>query len=147
MKKNEYVENAGQGSNVCHFSDDGGFGRGRRAFCRCADAIPHDVQQLIVIDYKAMQNSAAATNLRERLMPAELKPFDEALRKSGLNENHDVEQLAFALFRTKDSGDTLTTSCMRKRSKTQRTSRNEADIGEDLNRREPLRPRPSVRRI
>jgi hypothetical protein len=110
-------------------------------------AIPHDVQQLIVIDYKAMQNSAAATNLRERLMPAELKPFDEALRKSGLNENHDVEQLAFALFRTKDSGDTLTTSCMRKRSKTQRTSRNEADIGEDLNRREPLRPRPSVRRI
>jgi hypothetical protein len=110
-------------------------------------AIPHDVQQLIVIDYKAMQNSAAATNLRERLMPAELKPFDEALRKPGLNENHDVEQLAFALFRTKDSGDTLTTSCMRKRSKTQRTSRNEADIGEDLNRREPLRPRPSVRRI
>jgi hypothetical protein len=72
-------------------------------------AIPHDVQQLIVIDYKAMQNSTAATNLRERLMPAELKPFDEALRKSGLNENHDVEQLAFALFRTKDSGDTLTT--------------------------------------
>jgi hypothetical protein len=110
-------------------------------------AIPHDVQQLIVIDYKAMQNSAAATNLRERLMPAELKPFDEALRKPGLNENHDVEQLAFALFRTKDSGDTLTTSCMRKRSKTQRTSRNEADIGEDLNRREPLRPTPSVRRI
>ena len=110
-------------------------------------AIPHDVQQLIVIDYKAMQNSAAATNLRQRLMPAELKPFDEALRKSGLNENHDVEQLAFALFRTKDSGDTLTTSCMRKRSKTQRTSRNEVDIGEDLNRREPLRPRPSVRRI
>jgi hypothetical protein len=42
-------------------------------------------------------------------MPPELKPFDEALRKSGLNENHDVEQLAFALFRTKDSGDTLTT--------------------------------------
>ena len=44
-------------------------------------AISHDVQQLIVIDYKAMQNSTAATNLRERLMPAELKPFDEALRK------------------------------------------------------------------
>lgn len=56
-----------------------------------------------------MQNSTAAANLRDRLMPAELKPFDEALRKSGLNENHDVEQLAFALFRTKDSGDTLTT--------------------------------------
>ena len=72
-------------------------------------AVPHDVQQLVVIDYRAMQNSAAAGNLRDRLMPAELKPFDETLRKSGLNENHDVEQLAFALFRTKDSTDTLTT--------------------------------------
>jgi hypothetical protein len=72
-------------------------------------AIPHKVQQLVVIDYRAMQNSTAASNLRDRLMPAELKPFDEALRKSGLNENHDVEQLAFALFRTKDSGDTLMT--------------------------------------
>jgi len=72
-------------------------------------AIPHDVQQLIVIDYRAMQNSTAAANLRDRVMPANLKPFDEALRKSGLNENHDVEQLAFALFRTKDSGNTLTT--------------------------------------
>lgn len=36
-------------------------------------------------------------------MPPELKPFDEALRKSGLNGNHDVDQLAFALFRSKDS--------------------------------------------
>jgi len=62
-------------------------------------AIPHDVQQLVVIDYRAMQNSSAAMDLRERVMPAELKQFDEALRKSGLNENHDVEQLAFALFR------------------------------------------------
>jgi hypothetical protein len=72
-------------------------------------AIPHEVQQVVVIDYRAMQNSTAASNLRDRLMPAELKPFDEALRKSGLNENHDVEQLAFALFRTKDSDKDLST--------------------------------------
>ena len=38
-------------------------------------------------------------DLRDRVMPPELKQFDEALRKSGLNENHDVDQLAFALFR------------------------------------------------
>ena len=62
-------------------------------------AIPHDVQQLVVVDYRAMQNSASAMDLRERVMPPELKQFDEALRKSGLNENHDVDQLAFALFR------------------------------------------------
>jgi len=72
-------------------------------------AIPHDMQQLVVIDYKAMQNSSAAIELRDRVMPPELKPFDEALRKSGLNDNHDVEQLAFVLFRPKDSGDQLAT--------------------------------------
>lgn len=68
-------------------------------------AIPHDVQQLVVIDYRAMQNSASAMDLRERVMPPELRQFDEALRKSGLNENHDVDQLAFALFRPSSGRD------------------------------------------
>jgi hypothetical protein len=79
-------------------------------------AIPHEVQQLVVIDYRVMQNSATAMNLRERVMPPELRQLDEALRKSALNDNHDidqmVDQLAFALFRpsgsSKDS-DTLET--------------------------------------
>ena len=62
-------------------------------------AIPHETQQLLAIDYRAMQNSSAAMQLRERVMPPELKQFDEALRKSGLNDNHDVEQLVFVLFR------------------------------------------------
>src|ERR1035441_1637757 len=80
-------------------------------------AVPHEVQQLVVIDYRAMQNSTAAMGLRDRVMPPELKQFDEALRKSGLNGSADfdqlVEQLAFALFRTQtstgDSGDQLAT--------------------------------------
>ncbi len=72
-------------------------------------AIPHDVQQLVVIDYRAMQNSTAAMNLRDRVMPPELKQFDEALRRSGLNDNHDVDQLAFALFPTPASKDALIT--------------------------------------
>jgi hypothetical protein len=77
-------------------------------------AVPHDVQQLIVVDYRAMQNSSAAMDLKDRVMPPDLKQFDEALRKSGLNDNHDVDQLAFALFRTQssnsqNSGDQLTT--------------------------------------
>lgn len=72
-------------------------------------AIPHDVQQLVVIDYRAMQNSAAAMDLRNRVMPPELKQFDEALAKSGLNENHDVDELAFALFRPSPGSDTLQT--------------------------------------
>jgi hypothetical protein len=72
-------------------------------------AVPHDVQQLVVIDYRAMENSTAAMDLRGRVMPPELKEFDEALTKSGLNENHDVEQLAFALFRPSSTGEALIT--------------------------------------
>lgn len=71
--------------------------------------IPHDVQQLVVIDYRAMQNSPAAMDLRNRVMPPELKQFDEALQKSGLNDNHDVDELAFALFRTKSDSESLDT--------------------------------------
>jgi 16S rRNA C967 or C1407 C5-methylase (RsmB/RsmF family) len=72
-------------------------------------AIPHDVQQLVVIDYHAMENSTSAMDLRERVMPPELKRFEDALHKSGLNENHDVEQLAFALFRPKRMANKLDT--------------------------------------
>lgn len=72
-------------------------------------AIPHDVQQLIVVDYREMQNSNTAMELRDRVMPPELRQFDEALTKSGLNENNDVDQLAFALFRPSPSSDALLT--------------------------------------
>jgi hypothetical protein len=72
-------------------------------------AIPHEVQQLVVVDYRAMQNSTSAMNLRDRVMPPELKQFDDALRKSGLNDNHDVDDLAFALFRPSASSDELVT--------------------------------------
>jgi hypothetical protein len=72
-------------------------------------AIPHNVQQLVVIDYHAMENSPSAMDLRERVMPPELKRFEDALHKSGLNENHDVESLAFALFRPKADGEQLDT--------------------------------------
>ena len=73
------------------------------------NAIPHDVQQLVTIDYHTMENSSSAMELRERVMPPELKGFEDALQKSGLNENHDVEQLAFALFRPKNGEDKLDT--------------------------------------
>jgi hypothetical protein len=65
-------------------------------------AIPSDVQQIIVVDYRAMQNSQAAMDLKARILPPELKQLEEALKVSGFNENHDVEELAFAAFRTGD---------------------------------------------
>jgi hypothetical protein len=72
-------------------------------------AIPRDVQQLVVIDYRAMQNSPTAMQLRDRVMPPDLRQFDDALRRSGLNENHDVDQLAFALFRPNPAQEEVTT--------------------------------------
>ncbi|MDR3746088.1 MAG: hypothetical protein P4K80_08165 [Acidobacteriaceae bacterium] len=63
-------------------------------------SIPHEVQQLIVVDYRAMQNSPAAMSLKDRVMPPELKRLETALTKSGLKVDADTDALAFAAFRT-----------------------------------------------
>ena len=60
--------------------------------------IPKDVQQLIVVDYRAMQNSQAAMDLKARVLPPELKQLEKALVTSGIDDNHDIEELAFASF-------------------------------------------------
>src|SRR6202167_1727027 len=85
-------------------------------------AIPHDVKQLVVIDYRAMQNSTAAMNLRNRVEPPKLKQFDEALSKFTLKPvlasgkpspnagepiDQYVDELAFALFRPTPGSDAL----------------------------------------
>src|SRR6185312_9761470 len=62
-------------------------------------AIPRDVQQLIVVDYRAMQNSSAAMNLKERVLPPELKRLETALKNAKLNVDKDADVLAFAAFR------------------------------------------------
>ena len=62
-------------------------------------AIPHDVQQVIVVDYRAMQNSPAAMSLKDRVLPPELKRLETALKTSGLKVDQDADALAFAAFR------------------------------------------------
>src|ERR1700732_3109657 len=62
-------------------------------------AIPHDIQQLIVVDYRAMQNSTAAMELKDRVLPPELKRLETALKSSGLKGDQDADVLAFAAFR------------------------------------------------
>lgn len=62
-------------------------------------AIPRDVQQVIVVDYRAMQNSPAALNLKDRVLPPELKRLETALKQSGLKVDRDADTLAFAAFR------------------------------------------------
>ena len=72
-------------------------------------AVPYDVQQMVAIDYRVMQNSSSAMALRGQVMPPELKTLEEALNKSGLNDNQDLEQLAFVLYRAGSSADDLRT--------------------------------------
>lgn len=62
-------------------------------------AIPQNVQQIIVVDYGAMQNSQAAMDLKDRVMPPELKQLEKALVASGIDDNNDIDELAFASFR------------------------------------------------
>jgi hypothetical protein len=61
-------------------------------------AIPKDLQQLIVVDYHAMQNSPAAMDLKDRVLPPELKRLETALKSSGLKVDQDADVLAFAAF-------------------------------------------------
>ena len=69
-------------------------------------SIPRDVQQIIVVDYKVMQNSPAAMQLKDRVLPPELKRLETALKTSGLKVDQDADTLAFAAFR--DAGGTGT---------------------------------------
>jgi hypothetical protein len=66
-------------------------------------AIPKDIQQLIVVDYHAMQNSPAAMELKDRVLPPELKRLETALKSSGLKVDQDADVLAFAAFRDTNS--------------------------------------------
>ena len=65
-------------------------------------SIPHDVQQLIVVDYRAMQNSTAAMELKDRVLPPELKRLETAMKSSGLKVDQDADTLAFAAFKAGD---------------------------------------------
>jgi len=62
-------------------------------------SIPKDVQQIIVVDYREMQNSPAAMQLKERVLPPELKHLEASLKTSGLQVDQDADTLAFAAFR------------------------------------------------
>jgi hypothetical protein len=62
-------------------------------------AIPKNVTQVIVVDYHAMQNSPAAMEMKAKILPRELKQLEQALNSSGLNENRDIDELAFASFK------------------------------------------------
>src|SRR5437868_10121552 len=64
--------------------------------------IPSDIQQLIVVDYRALNDSPTALQLKDKVLPQPLKDFETALKNAGIDTEKDVEQLIFASFRVKD---------------------------------------------
>ncbi len=67
-------------------------------------SIPESVQQIIVVDYRAMQNSQAAMKLKDKVLPPELKGLEKALKSSGLQVDQDADTLAFAAFKLSSAG-------------------------------------------
>jgi hypothetical protein len=64
--------------------------------------IPSEVQQIINVDYRRMKNSDTAMQMKTKLMPANMKQFEDALKDIGVVVDRDVDQITLAAFRNKD---------------------------------------------
>src|SRR4030095_16093258 len=64
--------------------------------------IPAEVQQIIVVDYRTLNNEPSALALKDKVLPPPLKQFETALRGAGIKPEQDMDQLVFASFRTKN---------------------------------------------
>ncbi len=66
------------------------------------NVIPAELQQLIVADYRTINNSQTALALKNKVLPQQLKDFEKSLARAGINTTSDVDQLVFATYRTDD---------------------------------------------
>ncbi len=69
--------------------------------------IPAQAQQIISVDYRALRNSESGMALKNKVLPENLKQFEEQLKSMGLDTDKDVEQLTFVSFRTKSGVKTV----------------------------------------
>jgi hypothetical protein len=67
-------------------------------------AIPAQVQQLICVDYRALKNSDTAQQLKEQVLPDNLKQFETALKGIGVSTDRDVDTLTFVSYRQPKQG-------------------------------------------
>lgn len=67
-------------------------------------AIPAQVQQLICVDYRALKNSETAQQLKEQVLPENLKQFETALKGIGVSTDRDVDTLTFVSYRQPKQG-------------------------------------------
>src|SRR5215470_3635560 len=66
--------------------------------------IPVEVQQIINVDYRRMKNSETAMDMKAKLLPPNMKQFEDALKDIGVNPDKDIDQITLASFRQKDHG-------------------------------------------
>lgn len=66
-------------------------------------AIPADVQQIIGVDYRSLNNSQTALALKDRVLPDNVKHFEGALRGIGINPAEQLHQIFFVSFREQDA--------------------------------------------
>src|SRR5437660_3502156 len=67
-------------------------------------AIPAQVQQLICVDYRALKNSDTAQQLKQQVLPENLKQFETALKGIGVSTERDVDTLTFVSYRQPKQG-------------------------------------------
>src|SRR5262249_46166105 len=61
--------------------------------------VPSAVQQIISVDYRALRDNPTARALKDRVMPDNIKQFEQALRGVGIDPERDAEQLTFISYR------------------------------------------------
>jgi len=66
--------------------------------------VPADLLQLISVDYRALKDSPTAMQLKQQLLPDNIKQFETALKAIGLDPEKDVDTLTFASFRAGKQG-------------------------------------------
>src|ERR1035438_10118303 len=66
--------------------------------------VPSEIQQLIGVDYRALKDSPTAQQLKDQVLPKDLKDFETSLKGIGIDVEHDLDQLNFASFRTPKMG-------------------------------------------
>lgn len=66
--------------------------------------VPSEIQQLIGVDYRALKDSPTAQQLKDQLLPQNLKDSEVSLKGIGIDVDRDLDQLSVASFRTPKVG-------------------------------------------
>lgn len=66
--------------------------------------VPSEVQQLIGADYSALKDSPTAQQLKQQLLPQNLRDAEASLKGVGIDSDRDVDQLDVVSFRTNKAG-------------------------------------------